>query len=308
MFILEAFSLFSGILIFFFITKCVLIISEGHVVIIERLGKYNRILQPGIHFLNPITESPKCVKWEHESEELDKIVKKTKTDYLLSSKETIFDPPAIQVISKDRITLHINVVVFYKIINFYNAVYLIEDMHKGLEQLVYTSIRESASNLDLDQIIREKDALAKAITKKTDSTNDKWGIEVNRVEIQSITTPQSIMKATENLVAETRKSEAQMHSNKVARESQLFSMDTEMQLNKLKAKKALEEKELQQQHLLSMQKIESTINEEKHQNLLKVQQIEFEKKKLEAESEAHRLKVLLSTGVTQEFMESTFFQ
>ena len=297
--------------------RSALIVPQGKVVIVEELGRFKLECGPGIHFLNPMTERPKCVNWKYEVETpvngKTTVVQMTKTDCYISTVPTIFDPPAVTVTTKDKVTVKVNVVVFYKVIAVQFAVYEIDDLYQALQQMINTSLRSSVSRLTLDELIGEsKNSIAQDIFERT--SRQDWGIKVLQVEIQSITAPPDITKATEEMVRSKRESESKIQAEMVSRETKLFLMDTEAQLQIAEVKHNRSKLELQHRHRLDIQKSEGEINrlrfeqECAHKLIqarhdLELQQIEITRSKLETEAEIHYYTNLLNiNGINQDLI------
>ena len=150
------------------------IVPQEHAYVIERLGKYCSTKKAGLNFILPY---------------VDKVVRK------VSLKEQIGDYPPQPVITKDNVTIHIDTVVFYKVVDPKLFTYGVEDPFFALESLTATTLRNLIGELELDETLTSRDTINKKLSAVLDDATDKWGVKVNRVELQDITPPDSVLTA-----------------------------------------------------------------------------------------------------------------
>jgi len=137
------------------------IVREGEVMLLERLGKYVATLGPGLHFINPVLESPKSIAWTCyvDDPRTGKVKEHVERTSRLSTQERILDLPKLKAISKDKIEVEIDPIVFYVLLDAKKAAYAVQDLHAAIEALTITAIRESAAILLFEELLAAKTRL-----------------------------------------------------------------------------------------------------------------------------------------------------
>ena len=152
------------------------IVREAEVYIIERLGKFHKVADAGLTIIIPFVDKVRSV---------------------VSLKEQTMDIPPQGVITQDNVTIKIDTVVFYQIIDPAKAVYEIQSLKKGIEYLAITTIRDIVGKITLDSTFSSRDLINNQLRSLLDEATYKWGCKVNRVEIQDINPPEDIRDAME---------------------------------------------------------------------------------------------------------------
>jgi regulator of protease activity HflC (stomatin/prohibitin superfamily) len=197
----QTFILFSMLFfcILFIISHCTYLIQQAEVVVVERLGKFHRILKPGIHFLIPFIDNPRKISWTYFKEDL-----RTKTLHRfvemierIDLREAVYDFPKQNVITKDNVTMEINALLYYQITDPKSAVYEVTNLPQAIEKLTQTTLRNIIGSLDLDESLTSRDQINEKLRIILDEATDKWGVKVNRVELQEVNPPRDIIGAME---------------------------------------------------------------------------------------------------------------
>lgn len=152
------------------------IVRQSEVYIIERLGKFHKIADAGLTIIIPFVDHVRSI---------------------VSLKQQTMDVPPQDVITKDNVTITIDTVVFYRILDPAKAVYEIQSLKKGIEYLSITTIRDIVGKMDLDSTFTSRDAINDKLRAILDEATDRWGCKIDRVEIQNITPPPDIRDAME---------------------------------------------------------------------------------------------------------------
>ena len=169
--------LILAILLLGFLIYCsVKIVNQSEVFIIERLGKFHKVADAGLTFIIPFIDRVK---------------------YVVSLKQQTLDVKPQEVITKDNVTIKINTVVFYKIVDPARAVYEIQSLKKSIEYLSVTTVRDIVGKLDLDATFSSRDLINDQLKMVLNEATTQWGCKVERVEIQDITPPEDIRTAME---------------------------------------------------------------------------------------------------------------
>ena len=196
-----------------FLKMTVVIIPQSETKIIERLGKYYATLKPGINLVIPFIDRAKS------------IVTLVNGRYAYSTsidlREQVYDFARQNVITKDNIQMQINALLYFQIVDPFKAVYEINNLPNAIEKLTQTTLRNIIGEMELD-----------------DATN-KWGIKVNRVELQDITPPQSVLQAMEKQMQAERNKRATILTSEGDKQAQILQSegDKAAMINKAEAAK-----------------------------------------------------------------------
>lgn len=165
-----------AIIIFIVIISNVRIVPQANAFVIERLGSYQKTWENGLHVKIPV---------------IDRIAKK------VSLKEAVVDFPPQPVITKDNVTMQIDTVVFYRIVNPKLYTYGVERPMMAIENLTATTLRNIIGEMELDSTLTSRDVINSKITEILDVATDAWGIKINRVELKNIMPPKEIQDSME---------------------------------------------------------------------------------------------------------------
>jgi regulator of protease activity HflC (stomatin/prohibitin superfamily) len=192
------FSILLIALAIILVSKGVIIVQQAEVVIVERLGKFDRVLESGFNFIIPVIEAPRAIDWKVTQKGFDGatyslIQKKTKIDL----REAVYDFPRQNVITKDNVSISINALLYFQIIDPKSAVYEIQNLPEAIEKLTQTNLRNLVGQLDLDESLVSRDKINHELRAILDDATNKWGVKVNRVELQDIIPPHDIQSAME---------------------------------------------------------------------------------------------------------------
>lgn len=195
MFTLTVF-LFAAAVIF--VSKGIIIVKQAEVVIIERLGKFERVLESGLNLIFPILETPRPIAWKITQKGIDgKTYSYVKDKERIDLRETVYDFPRQNVITKDNVSISINALLYFQIIDPKSAVYEIQNLPDAIEKLTQTTLRNLVGQIDLDETLVSRDKINQELRAILDEATNKWGVKVNRVELQDIIPPVDIQTAME---------------------------------------------------------------------------------------------------------------
>ena len=193
-----SFTLLLIVFAIIFVAKGVIIVQQAEVVIVERLGKFDRVLESGFNFIIPIIEAPRAIDWKTTQRGFDGttysiIQKRTKIDL----REAVYDFPRQNVITKDNASISINALLYFQFVDPKSAVYEIQNLPEAIEKLTQTNLRNLVGQLDLDESLVSRDKINQELRAILDDATNKWGVKVNRVELQDIIPPSDIQSAME---------------------------------------------------------------------------------------------------------------
>lgn len=176
------------------------IIPQSETKIIERLGKYYATLKPGVNIIVPFIDRAKT------------IISLTNGRYhytnVIDLREQVYDFDKQNVITKDNVQTQINALLYFQIVDPFKAVYEINNLPNAIEKLTQTTLRNIIGELELDETLTSRDTINTKLRAVLDEATNKWGIKVNRVELQDITPPQSVLQAMEKQMQAERNKRA----------------------------------------------------------------------------------------------------
>lgn len=182
------------------VKKSLVIIPQSETKIIERLGKYYATLKPGINIIIPFIDRAK------------EIVTMRRGRYIYSNsidlREQVYDFDKQNVITKDNVQTQINALLYFQIVDPFKAVYEISNLPNAIEKLTQTTLRNIIGELELDQTLTSRDTINTKLRAVLDDATNKWGIKVNRVELQDVTPPESVLQAMEKQMQAERNKRA----------------------------------------------------------------------------------------------------
>jgi len=175
------------------------LVRQAEVIIVERFGSYYRTLGSGIHIIVPFVDQPRKVLWTFMREDSKGKLSYRFTDYVerIDLREAVFDFPKQSVITKDNVTIDLNALLYYQITDPIASIYEVANLPQAIEKLAQTTMRNIIGSMDLDQTLASRDSINEKIRVVLDEATDKWGIKVNRVELQELTPPLDIREAME---------------------------------------------------------------------------------------------------------------
>lgn len=174
------------------------IVQQSEVIVLERLGKYSRTLTSGINIIWPIIDKPREIMWRYVVEGRDggKEIR-FKNKVRIDLRETVYDFPRQNVITKDNVNVQINALLYFQIMDPVRAMYEIENLPDAIEKLTQTTLRNVIGELELDESLSSRDTINTKLRTILDEATNKWGVKVNRVELQDINPPEDIKAAME---------------------------------------------------------------------------------------------------------------
>lgn len=202
------FFLIIGFIIILVIWKGVKIVPQQMAWIIERLGRFDQKLEPGLNLLIPFIDR---VAYKH------------------SLKEYAFDVQEQTAITRDNVTLLMDGVIYVRIIDPVQASYGVNDPVYAVTQLAQTTMRSEIGKLALDECFEEREKLNANIVNAINQASQTWGIQCMRYEIKNITPPATVLKAMELQVAAERKKRAEILDSEGLRQSKINIAEADKQ-------------------------------------------------------------------------------
>ena len=192
----------------------IVIVPQSKVYVIERLGSYSDTWSAGLHVKIPFIE---------------RIAKK------VSLKEQVADFPPQPVITRDNVTMQIDTVVFFQVMDAKLYTYGVNQPIAAIESLSATTLRNIIGEMELDHTLTSRDVINGKITAILDEATDKWGIKVNRVEVKNIIPPREIQEAMEKQMKAEREKQAAITAAEGEKEAAILRADAVKQQRILEA-------------------------------------------------------------------------
>ena len=216
------------------------IIQQSETRVVERLGKYDRTLQSGINFIFPIIDRARPIYSRYEKVGVDR------ENYVISTlsnkidlREQVYDFPKQSVITKDNVTTTINALLYFQIVDPVKAVYEIDNLPNAIEKLTQTTLRNVIGELELDETLTSRDTINSKLRAVLDDATNKWGVKVNRVELQDITPPESVRRSMEQQMQAERERRAKVLEARGQKEAMILKSEgeKESQINQAEAER-----------------------------------------------------------------------
>ncbi len=203
-----------AVVVLFTIARGVRIVPQARTGVVERLGRYQRTLDPGLALVVPYVDRVRP---------------------LLDMREQVLSFPPQPVITEDNLTIQIDTVIYYQVTNPKDASYEIADFISAIEQLVLTTLRNVCGGMTLEVTLTSRDTVSAALRIVLDEATGRWGIRVNRVELKSVDPPPSIQEAMEKQMRAERDRRAAILTAEGVKQSQILTAEGEKQSSILRA-------------------------------------------------------------------------
>mgnify|MGYP001107482596 FL=1 len=193
------------------ISAGVKVVPQSETRVIERLGRFHSVLNPGLNFIIPFIDKPKTIYTRRVETTVGGryLVRNTVTS-VIDLREQVYDFPSQRVITRDNVTTEINALLYFQITDPKKAVYEIDNLPNAIEKLTQTSLRNVIGELELDETLTSRDTINTKLQAILDDATNKWGVKVNRVELQDITPPESVRVAMEKQMQAERNRRAEI--------------------------------------------------------------------------------------------------
>lgn len=182
----------------FVLFKSVKIIGQAEVMVIERLGRFHRVARSGLNILIPLVERPKALDVRYLESDVGGLKKITVgSTTRIDLREQVLNFPSQPVITKDNVTIDIDAVLYYRVADPQKATYSVQNLPYALETLTRTTLRNIVGEMELDATLTSRDIINKRMREVIEDASIGWGVDVTRVELQSIEPPRDIQQSME---------------------------------------------------------------------------------------------------------------
>ncbi len=203
----DGFILFAGalvILAIILVIKGVKTVPQSEEWVIERFGRYTHTMEPGLHLIIPFVDS---------------------VGARISMRETVFDVPSQDVITRDNAMVRVDGVIFYQVLDAAKAAYEVADLEKAIVNLTMTNIRTVMGSMDLDQLLSHREQINSSLLRVVDDATTPWGVKVTRVEIRDIHPPKDLVESMGRQMKAEREKRASILEAEGARQAQILKSE-----------------------------------------------------------------------------------
>ena len=204
------------------------IIQQEEAMIIERLGAFEKVLYAGFHIIIPFFEYPRKIQWKYSQKTPDGI---TYSYYgartMIDLRESVMDIPRQNVITKDNVSISINALIYFQIMDAKSAVYRIQNLPEAIEKLTLTTMRNVIGDMVLDETLSSRDTINAKLRETLDEASNKWGVKVNRIELQEITPPADVQASMEKQVKAEREKRAAIYEAEGLKQAAILKAEGE---------------------------------------------------------------------------------
>jgi regulator of protease activity HflC (stomatin/prohibitin superfamily) len=205
---MEYFSLVVAFVVVVLVLKTIKIVPQKTVIVIERLGKFHRSGEAGLQFILPFLDSVRAT---------------------LDLREQITPIEPQPVISRDNVTMAVDAVIYYLIMDAVRATYEVQNLRWGLEQLTLSALRNVIGGMDLDHTLTSRDTINTQLRATLDASTQLWGVKIMRVELKNISPPQEIKLTMEKQMTAERQRRAVVTTAEGEKASAILKAEGEKQ-------------------------------------------------------------------------------
>ncbi|MCB9411465.1 MAG: SPFH/Band 7/PHB domain protein [Actinobacteria bacterium] len=197
-----------ALIVIIVIARSVRIVPQAHAGLVERLGRYNRTLEPGLALIIPVVDRVKP---------------------LIDMREQVVSFPPQPVITEDNLVVNIDSVVYFQVTDAKAASYEIQDYLIGIEQITVTTLRNVIGGMDLETTLTSRDQINAQLRGVLDEATNRWGLRVTRVELKSIDPPDSVQQSMEKQMRAERDKRAAILTAEGNKQAAILTAEGERQ-------------------------------------------------------------------------------
>ena len=197
-----------ALIVIIVIARSVRIVPQAHAGLVERLGRYNRTLEPGLALIIPVVDRVKP---------------------LIDMREQVVSFPPQPVITEDNLVVNIDSVVYFQVTDAKAASYEIQDYLVGIEQITVTTLRNVIGGMDLETTLTSRDQINAQLRGVLDEATNRWGLRVTRVELKSIDPPDSVQQSMEKQMRAERDKRAAILTAEGNKQAAILTAEGERQ-------------------------------------------------------------------------------
>ncbi len=197
-----------SVIVLIVIAKTAVVVPQQSAYVVERLGKYSSTLDAGFHILVPFID---VIRYKH------------------TLKESAVDIPEQICITRDNVQVHVDGILYMRVLNPERASYGISDYHFALSQLAQTALRSEIGKIELDRTFEARTTINAQVVNELDKASEPWGVKVLRYEIKNITPPKDVLNAMEKQMRAEREKRALILTSEGERDAAINQAEGEKQ-------------------------------------------------------------------------------
>ncbi len=218
------------VFVIFIVVKGLIIVQQSEEVVVERLGQFHTVFKSGLHVLIPGFDNPRKVEWRFSQyDESGALVIEHKQTYRIDLRETLFDFPRQNVITRDNVLLEIDALLYFQVIDTKSVVYEINNLPEAMEKIAQTSLRSLFGEMQLDECLSSREDVNSKLQDTLDEATARWGVKITRVEVQSINPPEDVRQAMEKEMRAERDRRAEITMAEGDKQSAVLRAEGEKQ-------------------------------------------------------------------------------
>ena len=219
-------TLLLALFVIYVFAKTAVVVPQQSAYVVERLGKYHRTLESGINVIIPVIDRPRQINWRYTETGFNgEIISIFKLQDRIDLRENVYDFPKQNVITRDNVVTEINALIYFQIMDPLKSVYEIGNLPNAIEKLTQTTLRNVVGEMDLDECLSSRDTINAKLRAILDDATNKWGVKVNRVELQDINPPLAIRDAMEKQMRAERNRRATILEAEGEKGSQILTAE-----------------------------------------------------------------------------------
>ena len=214
---MDAVLIFFAVILFIVIMvlyRGIKTVPQGYQWTIERFGRYQSTLKPGLHVINPF---------------IDRVGRR------INVQETVLEVPAQNVITKDNASVVVDGIVFYQVLDASKAAYEVQNLSNAIINITMTNIRTAIGTLDLDETLSHRDQINDRLLRVLDSATEPWGTKVTRVELKDVRPPEDVQLAMAKQLTADRERRAQILHAEGVKQADILEAEGKKQARILEA-------------------------------------------------------------------------
>jgi regulator of protease activity HflC (stomatin/prohibitin superfamily) len=218
------------------LSQSIRIVSQAEVLVVERLGRFNRIARSGLNILIPLVERAKTIDvryFETDGDGHKKMIQASTAR--IDLREQVLNFPSQPVITKDNVTIDIDAVLYYRVADPQKATYAVQNLPFALETLTRTTLRNIVGEIELDQTLASRDMINRRMREVIEEAAISWGVDVTRVELQSIEPPRDIQQSMELQMRAERERRAAVTNAEAGKRAQILEAEGQRESAVLRA-------------------------------------------------------------------------
>ena len=216
------------------------VVGQAEVMVIERLGRFHRLARSGLNILIPFIELPRAIDVRYLESDIGGQKRiASRSTARIDLREQVLNFPSQSVITKDNVTIDIDAVLYYRIADPQKATYAVQNLPYALETLTRTTLRNIVGEMELDQTLASRDQINRRMREVIEEASIGWGVDVTRVELQSIEPPRDIQQSMELQMRAERERRAAVTNAEASKRAQILEAEgsRESQVRKAEGEK-----------------------------------------------------------------------